>query len=408
VVVDNFTKEYYFTQHSAYNKLGITATGVYFNRGDRWYAVPKSEVTTTQTGGIVVRVTGDSQDRAIFRFQYTTKEKCQIADFPFNGFATRGILPPAISYDLTDDGMIVRGELVGRVAYHAQVELFHDDSLLGIETLKQFCSMNLYAFFIPPKPEYLKITRLQLRFQSELGVEPKVLDSLDIVAAGIADTTRLSVDNAFEFVVEKSDLFAPCYIDLRKLVVEQRSALQLASDYYQVGPDDLLLKAPVTVRAMTVGSHPQPKQLGICRLDKVADKWIWLGSENETVNRLRTTGTRGGSYAIVIDREAPRISGLNIPANRAISESTPEIIFTLSDNLSGFEDDRNITLKLDGVWLIPEYDPETKLCRTAPPEPLNAGKHTLTIDVIDRAGNPAQKSITFEVAGGKASKKKGK
>lgn len=408
VVVDDSTKDYFFTTHSAYEKLGITTANVYFNRGDRWYAIPRSSITTTESGGVKVRVIGDSQERAIFRFQYTTKEKCQIADFPFNGFATRGILPPAISYELTDDGMIVRGELVGRTGYYAQVELFDGDSLLGTEKLRQFSSMNLYAFFIPPKPEYQKITRLQLRFQSELGVEPKVLDSLDIVAAGIVDTTRLSVDNAFEFMVEKSDLFAPCYIDLRKLVVEQRGALQLASDYYQIGPEDLLLKAPVTVRAMSIGSHPQPKQLGICRLDKAADKWIWLGSENETVNRMRATSTRGGSYAIVIDREAPRISGLNIPTNKPISDRMPEITFTLSDNLSGFEDDRNITLKLDGVWLIPEYDPETKNCRTTPLKPLEAGKHSLTIDVTDRAGNPAQKTFTFEVAGGKTSTKKGK
>ncbi len=408
VVVDDSIMVYYFTTHSAYNRLGITSSNVFFNRGERWFEVPKSSITTTESGGVKVRVISNSQERAIFRFQYITKEKCQIADFPFNGFATRGILPPAISYELTDDGMIVRGELVGRTGYHAQVELFLGDSLLGIETLKQFSSMNLYAFFIPPKQEYRKITRLQLRFQSELGVEPKVLDSLDIVAAGFADTTRLSVDNAFEFIVEKSDLFAPCYIDLKKVVVEQRGVLQLASDYYQIGPEDLLLKAPVTVRAMAVGSHPQPRQLGVCRLDKKADKWIWLGSENETVNRLRATGTRGGSYAIVIDREAPKISGFNLSANKPVSDRTPEITFTLSDNLSGFEDDRNITLKLDSEWLIPEYDPETKICRTAPLKPLEAGKHTLTIDVIDRAGNLTQKTLAFEIAVGKTSAKKGK
>ena len=37
--------------------------------------------------------------------------------------------------------------------------------------------------------------------------------------------------------------------------------------------------------------------------------------------------------------------------------------------------------------MIPEYDPETGILKTAARGPLSEGKHTLEITVSDRAGN---------------------
>ncbi len=71
------------------------------------------------------------------------------------------------------------------------------------------------------------------------------------------------------------------------------------------------------------------------------------------------------------------------------------IRFELSDTLSGFEDDRNILIKLDGNWMIPEYDPETFICQTAPIKSLEPGEHHLAIVVTDRMGNKSEKYLKF-------------
>ncbi len=71
------------------------------------------------------------------------------------------------------------------------------------------------------------------------------------------------------------------------------------------------------------------------------------------------------------------------------------ISFVLKDTLSGIKDDRNITIKLDGKWLIPEYDPVTGICETTPNEPLANGSHHLGIIVTDQAGNTTEQYLNF-------------
>jgi hypothetical protein len=47
--------------------------------------------------------------------------------------------------------------------------------------------------------------------------------------------------------------------------------------------------------------------------------------------------------------------------------------------------------------MIPEYDPESKQCKTAPLKPLEEGNHHLGITVTDRAGNKAEHYMQFSV-----------
>ena len=82
-------------------------------------------------------------------------------------------------------------------------------------------------------------------------------------------------------------------------------------------------------------------------------------------------------------------------ANKKYRNANLPIRFELSDTLSGFEDDRNILIKLDGNWMIPEYDPETFICQTQPIKSLEVGEHHLAIVVTDRMGNKSEKYLKF-------------
>jgi len=49
--------------------------------------------------------------------------------------------------------------------------------------------------------------------------------------------------------------------------------------------------------------------------------------------------------------------------------------------------------------MIPEYDPEKKILSARPIVPLTLGKHLLTIQVKDRAGNETKMEREFYVIG---------
>ena len=103
--------------------------------------------------------------------------------------------------------------------------------------------------------------------------------------------------------------------------------------------------------------------------------------------------------------DPPKIKNLNISDGRTYNDFTPIIRFIIEDTVSGIEDDRDIIIKLDGKWLIPEYDPETNRCFAQPMEPLKAGKHHLGIMITDRVGNLTEYYLNFFIKGKKGSKK---
>ncbi len=401
VVINDTIVDYYFTQNKEASKLGLVSTHVCINRGDLWREVSEYTTKKLDSHRTVIRLAGGSQSKVVLRLEHTTKEKCRIADSPFNGFATRGILPVAVSYVLSDDGMIVTGELAGRTAYRAELMLYLGDSLLGREPARQFFSVNRYAFLVPPRPQYERIDRIKLKFESELPVDIQGLDSLMIVQVGRKDSVRLAVDSLFECLIDSADVYEPRFVDLEKIELNRKGVLKVGSDHYLLGPKDMLLKAPITVRLAIEKTAKrvayEQRQLGLCRLNEAGDKWIWLGN-TVTGDQLTATTTRGGSYVAVQDLEPPKIAGLNVTAQQTLHDLQPVFRFKLTDNLSGFEDDRNILIKLDGKWQIPEFDMEDGICTSGPIEPLVPGEHHLSIEVTDRAGNQAQQYLKFKVA----------
>ena len=173
-----------------------------------------------------------------------------------------------------------------------------------------------------------------------------------------------------------------------------RSALRLNSDHYEILPEAFLCREEFDVSIEMLGEFPKNDLSGICWLDKKENKWVWLENEKEG-NRLRAKSIGGGSFAVVIDYDPPSIKNLNIRANKRYRNANLPIRFELSDTLSGFEDDRNILIKLDGNWKIPEYDPETFICQTQPIKSLEPGEHHLAIVVTDKMGNKVEKYLKF-------------
>ncbi len=397
-VTSDTTVEYHFTASDAALVMDIDSIAVHLNRGLRWAKPSSVKLSRLDERRLVARVTGVDQRQLVLRLDYVTKEKCRIWDNPFNGVLQRGIIAPVVTHELTEDGMIVRGELSGRVAFDGEVDLYFRDSLLGTERTTRYFNMNKYAVLVPPRPEYARIDRIDFRFKSELPTTPGVEDSVMIVRIGGSDSVRIAVDTLLEIKADRSDLYAPCFVEIERSRIANQEALKLGSDHYELLPEDLLLKSNLELHYKAVVTGTRDRQIGLCWLDKKTDKWVWIQKENDLAGNLRGETRGGGSFAAVFDYDPPTISGLNVAPQQTIRDLSPKFAFKLTDDLSGIEDDRSILIKLDGHWQIPEYDPEAGVCQFAPDGPLTIGEHYLSIEIKDRAGNEAQQYLKFKIA----------
>ncbi len=104
---------------------------------------------------------------------------------------------------------------------------------------------------------------------------------------------------------------------------------------------------------------------------------------------------RMGTYALMRDSRGPSITRVSPRDGGLVRSKRPKITFMLDDNLAGIGDDRDVLVEVDGVWAIPEYDPETKWMVTYSSQELKAGHHVLNITVYDKVGNKTSHSSTF-------------
>jgi hypothetical protein len=118
------------------------------------------------------------------------------------------------------------------------------------------------------------------------------------------------------------------------------------------------------------------------------DKGRWLWRENiRSRGKITASSYLLGTFALIKDTESPRVKNIYPPDGKTVFTAWPQISCTITEDLSGIEDHENIKIHLDGNWLIPEYDPETKIMKTLPDRKLGDGRHNLKIEVSDRAGN---------------------
>ncbi len=103
-----------------------------------------------------------------------------------------------------------------------------------------------------------------------------------------------------------------------------------------------------------------------------------------------------GRYVLAADTTAPLVEILT-PKQGATLARLKEIRFSLVDSLSGIGSDRNIRLFVDSTFVIAEWDPERHIVVGRPHWTLKPGKHVVTAEVKDMAGNWTKKSVLFSI-----------
>lgn len=141
----------------------------------------------------------------------------------------------------------------------------------------------------------------------------------------------------------------------------------------------------------------KPVNLPACLKDKALI--VWKNSTGGTAGRggkwegdmLTAESREFGTYYIVVDTTAPKITPVNIIKGKNM-RGFRYISVAIRDNLSGIAEYHGY---LDGKWQLMALDGKTGILRMEFPASLSPGEHTFKLVVSDDKNNSAEYSTTF-------------
>jgi hypothetical protein len=400
------TARFFFTAGTAYTMLKIDSTVVRFNVGKQWFPTTSASFRRLTDNMFMVEVVASGNRAAVLCLVHYSKFGSWIGDYPFNGLVNQAAKAITVEYEFDSDGLLITYHITGPYGSLASVDLYDSTGRVGSVFPSRYFDLQTYRFFVMPKPEYARIDSLVVVMDTAANTSPLKSSPCRIRAVGFSDVDTLAVDSLFQFIVEKGDLFAPRFVELKKLVLPNRSNLKLVTDVYKVLPQDFPTRSEAEVRLTLNIPNSKNAYGGLCRFDFEREKWIWRADSRCENDELTAGSSSGGTFGALLDIYPPMISGLSLTPRQITGDPRPTVSFTVVDTLSGIADDRSFDIRLDRKWMIPEFDPESGVCTFQPPEMLNNGEHHLAIKVTDRAGNLAEQYLIFAVSSREGAKRK--
>jgi hypothetical protein len=155
-------------------------------------------------------------------------------------------------------------------------------------------------------------------------------------------------------------------------------------------PDDLALISAATLQ-LKADALPGNKQWAVFAL--AGNELSYLSASFK--GGYFTFPTKSfGKFIIASDTIAPELK-IRIPERDQKYKKNPAINFSVSDALSGVDGEEGISLSVDSLFILPEWDPEDNLVNATIDDPLPAGRHTIYIEVKDFLQNTVRDTVNF-------------
>lgn len=292
------------------------------------------------------------------------------------------------SHSLTDGGILFRAASRDIAPPAPSINIVYDDGYIENMIMTPTAN-NRFVGFYRNHTVASKITAFKL-YSGDI-----LLDSVavDIHLLGFSDREKiLEPVGGFRIASKKSNFYQPLFVtgfEKSGWFPEKRDIL---SPVYAVEPAIVPLAEAVVVSFHYTDSLP-PEKIGIGKLNK-DNGWSWI-TPKSVGGWFSASSNALGAFALLKDDEAPRISQITPGDGKTVPGARPKVRFALSDNLSGIGSDQQLTILIDGEWVIPDYDPELLLVKTEPARPLSPGRHTLEIRATDMAGNSRTVKTSF-------------
>ncbi|MFQ6612408.1 MAG: peptidoglycan DD-metalloendopeptidase family protein [Fidelibacterota bacterium] len=174
---------------------------------------------------------------------------------------------------------------------------------------------------------------------------------------------------------------------------------KLISRVYQLEPFDLPILQPVRVGIRYSNRYRHESNLHLYYYDQDED-WTFIPTKANPSRQVLTGEIKQmDAVAIIQDLTPPKILSMQ-PGNHGRYESSElkKIIILVDDQLSGIDpEEKSFRLILDDQPLRFAYQPRKKEISYTLDTPLNTGDHSISVIIHDRAGNMANKKITFKI-----------
>ncbi|UCE25218.1 MAG: M23 family metallopeptidase [Candidatus Zixiibacteriota bacterium] len=382
------TMSFYLAPAGHWPDLAIDSVSVFENIGDTWEVSRAGDISYLADGTVRFRTARPESGPPVLRL-FAYSGGAVIPDLVFSGLQDNQEntdASAAINCEVISDGLLVTVNTEARLGASPRLELYYEDSLLGIE-YPQFFNVNRYVAFISPRQQYARIDRIGFAWSNDPGEAVVTSIPADIYLVGAGVNGKIQVGDNFSVSIAREHLYRPRYVQLMLDDPEP--------GHFRLLPEVFVCAGDFEVAAVSSTSDPSTNS-GICWYDDQDTQWVWLDNVYSP-SEITAAAGGGGAYALLIDTVSPTIEKLSITNGLTYYNPMFSIDFLLSDSLSGFEDDRNILIELDGQWMIPEYNPNTRVCKTRPLKPLADGRHDLRVVVTDRAGNTTEQRLHFFV-----------
>ena len=115
-------------------------------------------------------------------------------------------------------------------------------------------------------------------------------------------------------------------------------------------------------------------------------------------NTISSEILSGEIFAVINEQKLPTITSL-IPdvGGSYKQQSFSKISFNVSDDLSGILNENNVSLFIDNVPIIFEYNSYRKEVIFELKNQLSLGEHHLSLSVVDNVGNKRSKNGIFKI-----------
>jgi hypothetical protein len=123
----------------------------------------------------------------------------------------------------------------------------------------------------------------------------------------------------------------------------------------------------------------------------------YMGGTLDTVSgQIKTRTKHFSSFIVAADTVAPELKVL-FPYPEQNLNRLDRVQFSAVDELSGIGTDKNLSISIDGQFVVPEWDPETDIITGYPHWNVGSGVHQISIRVSDVSGNLSEASFSVIV-----------
>ena len=175
------------------------------------------------------------------------------------------------------------------------------------------------------------------------------------------------------------------------------NSINRKSDVYELHPYGIPFKNNVNV-SLAVNNNSNLEHCAIYTLNKKKSKWSFVNSDiNKSGNSVTAKFSKPDIFTVLEDTKPPWFNYSSIKNRQTYSKDTfKKFKITIDDDLSGINSSEEyLKVFIDGKRIWVAYQPVKREISYNLRTLLTAGAHNLQINIQDRSGNSASKSIKF-------------